>query len=626
MPHLLYAAYGFPPAAKSGSYRMRGVANAFAARGWDVTVMTLPDEAWLRETGLDQTLTVGIDPRVHRTYVPVAREDLEPDVRRYSRERARYPQRWRDQFEERSQRDFPEPTFGPWRSAYERVALEVHARTPVDLMLVSPQPNVQLAAALALHDTYGVPYAVDFRDGWSLDVVSGRIAFGPDSRAGRWEARAVEGAEQVWFVNNPIRGYYADRYPQQAHKFRVVRNGFDDDLTEHQGFLHQSTPPLRFGYLGTASFKGDHLQAMIGAWRRARLDEPALAGATLEFRGHIGSGFAKGSNSLTTMILDAQDAGVSYGGPVEKRDVGAVYTEWDALVLALVGGEYVTSGKVYEYMATGLPIVSVHASTHAAVEVLEGYPLWVPPRSSTGLDVAGLAESFASAARLALATDSEAHRAAAAHAAQFERSLVLGPAVAELASLVEEGRTARPRLATPGRTDPNSAPDRAHVHTPAAHDGPVRIMLLAGTRPNLVALQNMVPPLARPGVEIELAMRRTTSDDLSGLPLSDAYALRAPVADAPSLSPEWMASTWRSRVLPRIAARRDPVLETWVLSRRSPRVWEALLNADIVVALDRFAVYTAWRVAQERPDGDVVLGLTEAGLRLDRILAERGGA
>jgi hypothetical protein len=39
-------------------------------------------------------------------------------------------------------------------------------------------------------------------------------------------------------------------------------------------------------------------------------------------------------------------------------------------------------------------------------------------------------------------------------------------------------------------------------------------------------------------------------------------------------------------------------------------------DADVVVALDRYAAYAVWRVAQQRPQVHAVLGLTEARLRL----------
>jgi hypothetical protein len=413
---------------------MRAVANGFATLGWDVTVLSLTDNAWLRESGLDDSLLSGVHHRITRVGIPVVREDLDPDIRNYSRLRARYPKKWRQQFQHESSRQFPEPVFGNWREEYEKAAPAIHQNRKVDLTLVSPQPNVQLAAALKLCETDGVPYAIDFRDGWSLDVVSGREAFTNASLAGQWEERAIAGATAVWLVNEPIREFYATRYPLARDRMRVVRNGFDADLLGEVPTELPVTPPLHFGYLGTASFKGEHLTAIIDAWRIARRQEPLLTDATLEFRGHIGSGFAKGANSLTTSITQAASDGVSFGGPVAKRDVNATYAAWDVLVLALIGGEYVTSGKVYEYAATAKPIVSVHAEQHAAAQVLAEYPLWVSPKSASGLDVEPLALSFIEAARIAIGTSTEEHARALAYAQQFERGNVLAPAIRELSA------------------------------------------------------------------------------------------------------------------------------------------------------------------------------------------------
>lgn len=117
------------------------------------------------------------------------------------------------------------------------------------------------------------------------------------------------------------------------------------------------------------------------------------------------------------------------GGPVAKGDLPALYASWDALLLILIGGRYVTSGKVYEYMATGLPIVSAHAAEHDASAVLAGYPLWT---GAHGLDEESLAESFGAAAELAAAASVDAHRAARAHAERYDRTALMTVAVERL--------------------------------------------------------------------------------------------------------------------------------------------------------------------------------------------------
>lgn len=434
MPHLLYLAYGFPPAAKSSAYRMRATANLLIEAGWEVTAMTIQRDAWLRELGLDPSLEDAVDPRVRVVELPLARADLDPDLRNYGWFRARYPLRW-IRWRRRAERlPFPEPVFGSWRRAFERGAMSIHGEHPVDLVLVSPAPYTQLAAAWLLHRRHGVPYVVDYRDGWSIDVIGGEEAFPKNSRQGRWESRVLAAARQVWLVNEPIRAFYAARYPELDDRLRVARNGFDLDT------VPTPVPPrpdrsegLVFGYLGTLNISVGHTKALLAGWRRARVRDPLVGRSRLEFRGHLGAGHARAANAHAQLIHAAADAAVSYVGPVPKREVGHVYAGWDAMVLALVGGRFVTSGKVYEYVATGLPVVSVHPAEHAAREVLDGYPLWVPTASLHPDDIA---DAFVAGAKLALECTAEQRLAARAHAERFERHELLGPVIGELASLL----------------------------------------------------------------------------------------------------------------------------------------------------------------------------------------------
>ncbi|MDQ1322694.1 MAG: hypothetical protein QG587_27, partial [Chloroflexota bacterium] len=182
-PHLIYLAIGFPPAAKSCAYRMRETANQFCSLGWDVTVVTIREESWERESGLDHTLSEAVDPRVRIIELPLARDDLETDIRKFSETRALHPTTWAKQERERQLKFFPELVFGGWRDGLEQGVLDVHRARPADLLLVSCAPYVNLAAALRLWQEHKVPYAVDYRDGWSIDVIGGGEAFTRDSAA-----------------------------------------------------------------------------------------------------------------------------------------------------------------------------------------------------------------------------------------------------------------------------------------------------------------------------------------------------------------------------------------------------------------------------------------------------------
>ncbi|GLY21577.1 glycosyltransferase [Micromonospora sp. NBRC 101691] len=427
-PHVIYLAIGFPPAAKSSAYRMRETANQFAARGWDVTVITLADESWEREYGLDRTLSAGVDPRIRIVGLPLARTDLETDIRAFSEARSLRPQQWIDEQRRQELKVFPEPVFGGWRPELEKAVLRVHQEHAADLLMTTCAPYVNLAATWRLWQEHRVPYVVDFRDGWSVDVIGGGAAFAPDSPAGRWEQRVLAEARAVWCVNEPIAQFYRERHPAVADRVRVVRNGYDEDCVPATAHRPDPEAGLTFGYLGSINFAPALLDSVLTAWRMARREEPLLARSRFEVRGHIGAGALREANAHMELLRAAAADDVVFGGPVPKAEVAATYGRWDALVLMLVGGRFVTSGKVYEYAASGLPVLSAHEVDHDASTVLAGHPLWT---GAVGLAPRRLAASFTEAARLAVkATDAD-RAEARANARRYARGAQLAPAVAE---------------------------------------------------------------------------------------------------------------------------------------------------------------------------------------------------
>lgn len=442
MPHLTYLAIGFPPAVKSCTLRMRETANLFCEHGWDVTVVTIEDEAWEREFGVDHTLSEAVHPRVHVRKLPLRREDLDPDIRNYSELRARNPMQWRKESRQRELESFPEPVFGSWRTGLEEGVLEVHAEAPADLFLVSPAPNTGLAAAWRLWSEHGVPYAIDYRDAWSLNTYQGVERFSRESAEGQWESKVIEHAHAVWCVNDAIAGFYRDRYPAVADRISVVQNGHDSLASTVAPRRPGPQDGLTFGFMGTANFPAEMLLPVIEGWRAARSLDPIIGRSRLVFRGYFGTAILRGTTRHAKLINDARADGVSYRGPVLKSDIGATYAEWDGLLLLIPGGRYVTAGKTYEYVATGLPVMSVHATDHGASAVLRDYPLWVTPPEE--LDADSLARSFLEMRRLVSGATDDQRAEAAEHAARYERRSLLRPAVRELADsvvpLVESGR------------------------------------------------------------------------------------------------------------------------------------------------------------------------------------------
>lgn len=439
MPHLLYVAWGFPPSRGGGVHRALATVNAFAEDGWDVTVLTAPREVFRDLTGADESLEPLVDPRVHVVRVSFSWPAKQTDVRTFSLVRVLFPRLWTKARGRLDVLRFPEKGYGPWRRRVERAALRTHRRHPVDLVMATTNPQVALAPALRLRSQHAVPFVVDYRDAWTLDTYSGGRRHGPRSPVGRWEARAFGSAAEIWFVNQPLQRWHAKTYPQDAHRMHVVMNGYDGDLPLPPAARPTGTP-LRFGYIGTIT-PVVPLPELVAGWRHARAHESLLDGATLNLRGYLGY-YATPDPTLAGIVEAAGDAGVEYGGAVPKMCVADTYAEFDVLVLVLGGGEFVTSGKVFEYASSGLPVVSVLTPGNAAAEVLREYPRWHPAAALTPSEIASALAAGAADARLGTGDRAVGAQAAAR---RYRRDRQLAPRIEALRALVSEG-SQRPRV------------------------------------------------------------------------------------------------------------------------------------------------------------------------------------
>ena len=431
-PHLLYVAWGFPPCRGSGVYRAWATANAFATAGWDVTVLTVPREIFTMSTGIDESLERTVHPSINIVRVPFRSAAYQNDLRTWSSFRAHAPELWNVVDAKREQRTFPERTYGSWRPALEAAADEVHQSHRVDLVLGTANPNVDFAPGLYLQEQYGVPYVMDYRDAWQLDVFSGARLTSAGSEVAVLEERLVNGAEAVWFVNEPILRWHADLYPASASRFRVVANGYDDSPAVAG---RSAVNGLTFGYIGTIS-AAVPIDALLAGWKRARELSPALESAHIELWGHLNHTGVP-NQSVVGQLETLAENDITYHGPVAKRDISAVYGRFDALLLILGTGRYVTSGKVFEYAATGLPIASIHDPMNAASDVLQDAPAWFPV---TDLSADAVAETLIAASDAAI-TQGEGERVVAQHwAEQFQRAQQLDPQIHALRTFVDQRR------------------------------------------------------------------------------------------------------------------------------------------------------------------------------------------
>ena len=428
--HVALLLLGFPPSSGSGAYRGLAWANHLAALGWRVTVLTVTEDFFDSVThARDDSLLPLVDPRVAVVRVPMRQQHLTGDVRRWGWLRGRSPVLHDDLWRLVTTRAFPERYAG-WVPGLVRALLDLHRRSPVDLVLASGNPWSAFVAAWAFGRLTRTPYVLDYRDAWTLDQFTGEPTAGPDDLATRWERRLHRDAARVLVVNEGMRDFHVSRYPEAADRLRVLPNGYDADLVGQVPFgPAPPSRPVRFGYVGTVTPVLPHEQAWAG-WALARTGD--LADATFDVHGRLGF-FARSRAAIQALLPDPATSGVRFRGPVPKHQVAQVYDGLDVLVLIIPGGRYVTTAKVFENLAVGKPVVLVCDPASDAVAVSAGHPLVHAVRSLDPPEVARVLREAAAQAR-ALTPDDVA--AARGFAARYERGRLVREASDELRAVL----------------------------------------------------------------------------------------------------------------------------------------------------------------------------------------------
>ncbi|MFI0485675.1 glycosyltransferase [Actinomadura sp. 9N215] len=461
-PRLLYLAFYFPPSRASGVYRPRATANRLTELGWDVTVFAAPLPFLYNAIGsVDEKLMETIDPRITLVRPDLNRFVWQTNLRDYSKFRATFPQMAQSLYTWGQKHVFPEH-YASWARASVRRALRMHARRKFDVVLATGNPFASFGAAWLFHKLTRTPYIIDYRDSWTLDQFGEQPRYDDGHPAWRWERRVLNGAANSLYVNEAQLSWHAERYPKAAGRMMTVLNGWDVDTLPATA----EPPPAaraeagehepRFSFVGTITDQ-QPIEEMVEGFTRAR-EHSDMSAACLDLYGYFG--FFRGSDRALRKRFAAADPadapegaategaggddeepvfapGVRYRGPVSKTELVDVYRDSDVLVFLNGGGRYVTSGKIFEYMAAARPIVSVHSPGSAAEELLRDYPLWFNPGS---LDPADIAVSMVAAAKAAAGLDERQVAAARAYADRFERTVALEPLVRRLSELAGRRR------------------------------------------------------------------------------------------------------------------------------------------------------------------------------------------
>ncbi len=377
---LLYLAFWYPPSRASGVYRAIATSRAFAEAGWDVTVVTTTEQFLEAEIGsTDRSLIQSVPSSVKIVRVPFTFHD-EGDVREMGRMQGNFPivyKKWSTQLASaksalKARLGSGAPAVGDnyvnWIDPAVEAALGITGR--FDHILATGNPYSAFEAARRISERTGVPFSIDYRDPWTIDVFTGdRASLPPGSEAA--EARIIDAATACVHVNVPIAEAYRNKYAAAAAKQYVVLNGFDPESVSVIPSQY-SGEGMTFGILGTVNDRWP-LEPIFEAWSRQYRNLPP--GSRLVLAGHLGY-FAKSSDAVGHQIPEMP--GFEFLGPVSKADVASFYGSLDVVIVPVPGSRMVTSGKIFEAMGLGLPFICVQSADGDARSISTNHPFVIP--------------------------------------------------------------------------------------------------------------------------------------------------------------------------------------------------------------------------------------------------------
>ena len=174
------------------------------------------------------------------------------------------------------------------------------------------------------------------------------------------------------------------------------------------------------------------MEEFLEGWLIA-LKDPVMQGATMQFYGYLGF-FARHEAQIGRRITDGLTAGVSYEGPVSQTMIPEVFGRLDALAMLIPSSRFMTAGKGFDYMASGRPVVGVHAPGNDTTSLFTHYPLFF---GAAAVEPEAIAEAIVAAGRAARAETVEQFNVCRAEALRHTWDIAMAPVAQEFAEIID---------------------------------------------------------------------------------------------------------------------------------------------------------------------------------------------
>lgn len=391
MKSVLIVAYYFPPIAASGSMRPLGFCRYLETYGWRPRVLTTDADSVYPAMGVDESLCDRLPDSIQIDRVPSTnpeqrllqiRNKFRAEVSRFFPSAgSQAPTGANGHVSDGAQTGFRERylnlknvvldwlfSFPDPQCFWLRPAVQWLSRIPIDeypdVVFATGGPWTGLLVGQALARRFRVPFVADFRDPWTynpyLEVRSPFLFH----KAAQLERSVYKTAACVVANTPELCSKLRTDHPDLEKKFVTITNGFDTDTynpvdnacNAGQGAHAASSPVVELCHFG--SVYGNRNPAALLQAVKELIDRNRIGRKQLRIR-FVGAWEVKDA-SCEALARDLEQLGViRREAPVSHAECVRQMRAAEILLILQPASPLQIPGKIYEYVATGRPLLVI---------------------------------------------------------------------------------------------------------------------------------------------------------------------------------------------------------------------------------------------------------------------------
>jgi glycosyltransferase involved in cell wall biosynthesis len=369
MQKVLIITYYWPPSSGAGVQRWLKFSKYLPSSGWEPVILTV-DPSYAAYPAVDRTLEKDVSDgiEIHRT---IATDYF----RFYKKDKTKVPTAGFASSDDtgfkskilrfiRGNFFIPDPRRGWNKYAFRKACELIESGKINHIITTSPPHSTQLVGMKIKKRFPGVRWIADLRDPWT-DIYYYSMfyhTFLAKAIDRRLEKKVLGSADRIITVGKTLKDLFISKLPEIKSKISVITNGFDED--DFIGITATVPEKLTITYTGTLS-DSYPLKGFLDAAESFLKDGNDLI---LRFVGMVSK------NQKDLIISKTGKDSVEFIPYVDHIAAIRYMHETTALLLIIPdhpSSKCILTGKLFEYMATGKPVICIAPPDGDAAEIIE---------------------------------------------------------------------------------------------------------------------------------------------------------------------------------------------------------------------------------------------------------------